>query len=46
MRKSHQFGIVKEIRGKKAIIQIGSVPITIDISDLVLIREKAKPETS
>lgn len=46
MKKSHQLGIVREIRGKKAIVQVGLIPITIDISDLVLIREKSKPETS
>ena len=46
MKKSHQTGTVKELRGKKAIVQIGMIPITLDISDLVLIREKAKPETS
>jgi DNA mismatch repair protein MutS2 len=45
MKKSHQVGSVKEIRGKKAIVQIGLIPITIDISDLVLIQEKAQPET-
>ncbi len=46
MKKSHQLGMVRELRGRKAVVQVGSVPITIDISDLVLIREKAKPETS
>jgi DNA mismatch repair protein MutS2 len=46
MKKGHQTGTVKELRGKKAIVQVGMIPITMDISDLVLIREKAKPETS
>jgi DNA mismatch repair protein MutS2 len=46
MKKSHQFGIVRELRGKKAVVQVGSIPITIDVSDLVLIREKTKSETS
>jgi DNA mismatch repair protein MutS2 len=46
MKKSHQTGTVRELRGKKAIVQVGMIPITMDISDLVLIREKAKPETS
>jgi DNA mismatch repair protein MutS2 len=46
MKKSHQLGMVRELRGRKAVVQVGSVPITIDISDLVLVREKAKPETS
>ncbi len=39
-------GTVRELRGKKAIVQVGMIPITIDISDLVLIKEKVKPETS
>jgi DNA mismatch repair protein MutS2 len=46
MKKSHQVGTVRELRGKKAVVQVGMIPITMDISDLVLIREKSKPETS
>jgi len=46
MKKSHQTGTVRELRGKKAVVQVGMIPITMNISDLVLIREKAKPETS
>jgi DNA mismatch repair protein MutS2 len=45
MKKSHQTGTVREIRGKKAVVQVGMIPITIDMNDLVLIHEKAKPET-
>jgi DNA mismatch repair protein MutS2 len=45
MKKSHQTGTVKELRGKKAVVQIGMIPITMDIADLVLIRERKKPET-
>jgi DNA mismatch repair protein MutS2 len=46
MKKSHQTGTVREIRGKKAVVQVGMIPITIDLGDLVLIHEKIKPETS
>jgi DNA mismatch repair protein MutS2 len=46
MKKSHQTGTVREIRGKKAVVQVGMIPITIDLEDLVLIHEKIKPETS
>ena len=46
MKKNHQVGTVRELRGKKAVVQVGMIPITIDISDLVLIQEKIKPETS
>jgi DNA mismatch repair protein MutS2 len=45
MKESHQLGTVRELRGKKAVVQVGTIPITINISDLVLIREKLKPET-
>ena len=44
MKKSHQVGTVREIRGRKAIVQIGLIPLTINISDLVLIQEKSKIE--
>lgn len=44
MKKTHQTGTVKELRGKKAVVQVGTVPITIEMSDLVLIREKTNPQ--
>lgn len=44
MKKTHQTGTVKELRGKKAVVQVGTVPITIEMSDLVLIREKINPQ--
>ncbi|MDB5223011.1 MAG: mismatch repair protein MutS [Chitinophagaceae bacterium] len=40
MKSNRQVGIVKDIRSKKAIVQVGVIPITIDLSDLVLIKEK------
>lgn len=40
MKKNRQVGIVKEIRGKKAIIQVGIMPITIDLGELVKVVEK------
>ncbi|HEY2349165.1 MAG TPA: MutS2/Smr-associated SH3 domain-containing protein [Puia sp.] len=46
MKRSHQTGTVKELRGKKAVVQIGMIPITMNVTDLALIREKEKPETS
>jgi DNA mismatch repair protein MutS2 len=33
-------GIVKEIRGKKAVLQVGVVPITVELKDLVLVVDK------
>lgn len=40
MKSNRQVGIVKDIRSKKAIVQVGAIPITIDLADLVLIIEK------
>ena len=40
MIQNRQVGIVKEIRGKKAIVQVGILPITIDLADLVKVEEK------
>ena len=41
MKKNHQVGEVREIRGKKAVVQLGLIPITVDLSDLVVVTEKA-----
>jgi DNA mismatch repair protein MutS2 len=46
MKKSHQVGTVKEIRGRKAVVQVGLIPITINLTDLIRIHDKVKPETS
>jgi len=40
MKNNRQIGIVKEIRGKKAIIQIGIMPMTVNLADLVVVKEK------
>jgi DNA mismatch repair protein MutS2 len=44
MRKNHQVGTLKEIRGKKAIVQLGAIPITIDVADLLVVEEKPQEE--
>ncbi|HZK63152.1 MAG TPA: MutS2/Smr-associated SH3 domain-containing protein [Puia sp.] len=44
MKKNHQVGTVREIRGKKAVVQVGLIPITVDVTELVLIRDKSLPE--
>jgi|GEM_PF-4103318 len=43
MKKNHQVGEVREIKGKKAVIQLGLMPITVDIADLSPVIEKAPP---
>jgi len=40
MKKNHQIGQVIELRGKKAVVKIGMLPIHVDIKDLVLVRSK------
>jgi DNA mismatch repair protein MutS2 len=44
MKKNHQVGLLKEIRGKKAIVQIGLLPITVDLTDLTVVRDKPGEE--
>lgn len=41
MITNRQVGIVINIRGKKAIVQVGAVPITVGIGDLVAVKDKA-----
>lgn len=41
LRKNYQVGTVKEIRGKRAIVQIGLLPMNIELSDLVAVEKKA-----
>jgi len=40
MKKNHQVGQVIELRGKKAVVKIGMLPIHVDIKDLVLVKSK------
>jgi DNA mismatch repair protein MutS2 len=42
MKKNHQVGEVKEIRGKRAIVQIGLLPMNVELTDLVAVREKSE----
>lgn len=41
MKRNLQVGEVLELRGKKAVVKIGLLPMQIDLADLVKIREKA-----
>lgn len=40
MRQNNQVGTVKELRGRKAILQFGLMPITVDLDDLVIVKER------
>ena len=40
MKQNRQVGIVKEIKGKKAVLQVGVMPITVELKDLVVVKDK------
>ena len=46
MKKNHQVGTVKEIRGKKAIVQVGLVPMTVELSDLIVVQDRPQEESA
>ncbi len=40
MKKNHQVGQVTELRGKRAVVKIGLLPMQVDLEDLVVVKEK------
>ncbi|MCX6205911.1 MAG: DNA mismatch repair protein MutS [Bacteroidetes bacterium] len=38
-KKNYQVGEVKEIRGKRAIVQIGVLPMNVDLADLIVVEK-------
>ena len=44
MKKNHQVGEVMELRGKRAVVKIGLLPMQVDIKDLVVVKEKKEEE--
>lgn len=40
MKLNHQVGEVLEIRGKKAVVKIGMLPMLVDMKDLIPVKEK------
>jgi DNA mismatch repair protein MutS2 len=40
MKRNHQVGEVMELRGKKAVVKIGLLPMQVDVVDLVVVKEK------
>ncbi len=46
MKKNHQVGTVREIRGKKAIVQVGLVPMTVELSDLIVVQDRPQEESA
>jgi len=44
MKLNHQVGEVLELRGKRAVVKIGLLPMQVDVKDLVVVKEKMKEE--
>ncbi len=40
MKRNHQVGQVMELRGKRAVVKIGLLPMQVEIKDLVVVKEK------
>jgi DNA mismatch repair protein MutS2 len=40
MKQNNKVGVLAEIRGKKAIVQFGLLPLTVEYADLIAVREK------
>lgn len=45
MKQNRQTGIVKELRGKKVLLQVGIMPMLVNIKDLILIKERVTDST-
>ena len=45
MTQNNQIGTVKEIRDKKAIVQLGVIPITVELKNLIAVQEKEPVNT-
>ncbi|MGQ0738500.1 MAG: MutS2/Smr-associated SH3 domain-containing protein, partial [Bacteroidota bacterium] len=44
MKKNHQVGVVMELRGKRALVKIGLLPMQVETKDLVVVKEKNQEE--
>ena len=44
MKKNHQVGQVLEIRGRRAVVKIGLLPMQVELKELVVVTEKAANE--
>lgn len=42
MKRNHQVGEVLELKGKRAVVKIGLLPMQVELSDLVVVEEKEK----
>lgn len=44
MKRNHQVGQVIELRGKRAVVKIGLLPMQVEIKDLIVVKEKINGE--
>ena len=44
MKLNHQVGEVLELRGKRAVVKVGLLPMQVDVKDLVVVKEKLREE--
>lgn len=44
MTRNRQVGTVKEIKGKNAVVQLGAIPITVSLNDLIVVIDKPVEE--
>lgn len=40
MKRNHQVGEVMELRGKRAVVKIGLLPMQVEVADLVVVKER------
>ena len=40
IKKNHQVGVVLEIRGKRAVVKLGMLPMQVALTDLMMVQEK------
>lgn len=44
MKRNHQVGQVLELRGKRAVVKVGLLPMQVEVKDLVVVKEKSTEE--
>lgn len=44
VKRNHQVGTVLELRGKKAVVKIGLLPMQFDVADLIVVKEKIQEQ--
>jgi len=42
MKGNHQIGKVMELRGKRAVVQVGMLPMQVELNDLIVVKEREK----